>query len=143
MFKRLFYTRPSLIYPYSKQATRTSLYHHRLDYRKAVERQTRYWINESPEKQLNMNIWADDVSETQDNVIICRRRDPWAKLTYRLLRREGRMLDCRLSSVLWHLEISSSRRSDQRLVIPNHFMRNSLIHQGMNKILRTSQLSPC
>jgi hypothetical protein len=27
------------------------------------------------------------------------------------------MLDCRLSSVLWHLEISSSRRSDQRLVI--------------------------
>jgi hypothetical protein len=50
------------------------------------------------------------------------------------------MLDCRRSSVLWHLEISSSRRSDQRLVIPNHFMRKSLIYQGMNKILRTSQL---
>lgn len=50
------------------------------------------------------------------------------------------MLDCRPSLVLWHLEILSSQRSDQRLVISHHFMRKSLIHQGMNKILRTAQL---
>jgi len=62
-------------------------------------------------------------------------------LTYRLLRREGRMLDYRHSSVLWHLEISSSRRSDQRLVISHPCIKQSLIHQGMNKILRTSQLA--
>jgi len=51
------------------------------------------------------------------------------------------MLDCRLSWVLWHLEISSSRRSDPRsvILILHHLSQKLLMKQGMNKILRMSQ----
>jgi hypothetical protein len=37
------------------------------------------------------------------------------------------MLDCHLSSVLWHLEISSSRRSDQRSVILVHILQLEIL----------------